>query len=89
MVAFLVNLVRVPNMLTEAQQRELTDNECRHVEGRYWIFEGDIDALETPVRFIAEGVTTGTHPDDVPPGEAIIAHCKRIFGLRSWPPERP
>jgi hypothetical protein len=86
MITFLVNLIRVPRTLMDAQLRELEVNECRHIEGRWWIFEGDEDALETPCRFVAEGVTGGLHRDDVPDGQPIIDHAVDIFRLGNWPP---
>lgn len=82
---FEVSLIRVPDKLTTEQSAEL-DTNCRHVDGRYWIFEGDDEALETPMRVLARGVTSGTHPDDVPPGKPIIDHAVQIFSLGSWPP---
>ena len=83
---FLVSLIRVPRRLTETQRAELEAN-CRHIDGRYWIFEGDDDALDTPITVLDRGITSGTHPDDVPPGEAIIRHAVDIFCLPGWPPE--
>lgn len=82
---FLVHLIRVPARLIDNQQNELAVN-CRYVEGRWWIFEGDAEALVTPVRILADGITTGLHVDDVPPGQPIIDHAVDIFGLPSWPP---
>lgn len=84
---FLVNLVRVPATLTAEERAELERN-CRHVDGRYWIFEGDMGALKTPMSFIAEGVVGGCHEDDVPPGRPIIDLAVDAFRLPSWPPSR-
>jgi hypothetical protein len=84
---FEVNLIRVPADLTDYQRHELSEN-CRHVDGRWWIFEGDEDALETPIRVFAVGVTTGLHPDDIPQGKPIIDHAVDIFRLGTWPPQR-
>jgi hypothetical protein len=84
---FLVSLIRQPAHLTPDQLIELEAN-CRHVDGPWWIFEGDTEAFSFPVREYAQGVTTGLHPDDIPPGQAIIRHAQEIFLLRSWPPTR-
>jgi hypothetical protein len=81
---FEVNLIRVPFEMTTEQRKEIDDN-CRHVEGRWWIFEGDEDALDVPIRVFTTGVTTGLHPDDIPPGKPIIDHAVEIFRLGSWP----
>jgi hypothetical protein len=82
---FEVNLIRVPSSLTPPQRDELEEN-CRHVDGRWWIFEGDDDALNTPIRVFAVGVTGGCHPDDIPAGQPSIDHAVDIFGLAAWPP---
>lgn len=84
---FLVSLIRVraSGSLTPDEQEELEEN-CRHVDGPWWIFEGDEDALNVRVRVAAEGVTPGLHPDDIPPGKPIIDHAIDIFGLPCWPP---
>ena len=80
-----VTLIRVPAGLTSEQRQELDDN-CRHVDGRWWIMEGDLDYLSFRVQAKAEGVTTGLHPDDLPPGQPIIDHAVAIFNLGCWPP---
>ncbi len=83
-----VNLIRVPVSLTADQRTELADNCCRHLEGRWWIFEGDVCALRTPSEVYAVGITTGLHPDDIPDGLPIIEHAVDIFRLSCWPPTR-
>lgn len=83
---FEVSLLKVPVRLTSDQLEELNEN-CRHVDGRFWIMEGDPDCLSVRVRELAIGITSGLHPDDVPPGRPIIDHAVDIFDLRSWPPE--
>ena len=84
---FEVHLIRVkaPDRLSPEHQRELDVN-CRHIDGPWWIFEGDEEALDVRVFFVAQGITTGLHPDDVPPGQPIINHAVDIFGIPSWPP---
>lgn len=82
-----MNLVRVPPELTNDQRAEMERN-CRHIDGRYWIFEGDMGALDTPMTLLAEGITGGCHPDDVPPGQPIIDHAVDVFLLAGWPPRQ-
>lgn len=84
---FAVSLIRAPADLDERQLAELELN-CRHVEGRWCIFEGDEDALTTPISVWSEGVTTGLHEDDVATGQPIIDLAVEIFGLTGWPPTR-
>lgn len=84
---FEVTLIRVPKTLSAEQQRSLDVN-CRHVEGPWWIMEGDPGYLPMRVGEFATGVTSGLHPDDVPVGQPIIDHAVDIFGLTSWPPSR-
>lgn len=83
---FEVNLIRVPNPLRAEQRSELVENCCRYLSGSWWIFEGDVCALRTPVEVLAVGATPGLHPDDIPDGDPIIEHAIEIFGLPQWPP---
>jgi hypothetical protein len=85
---FEVNLIRVPYDITEEQQAELEAN-CRYINGGWWIFEGDEDALDTPIRIYTTGVTPGVSEEDIPPGQPIIDHAVKIFHLSGWPPTIP
>lgn len=84
---FLVHLLRVkaPGRLTPEQLKKLEGN-CRHVDGPWWIMEGDPEYLDVRVAEVATGITSGLHPDDVAPGQPIIDHAVDIFNLPSWPP---
>ena len=58
---FEVKLIKAPEMndMSSWDVFELMAN-ARHVSGRYWIFEGDIESLTVPVICIATGITSGT-----------------------------
>ena len=59
---------------------------ARHVAGRFWIFEGDVESLGIDdIEIAVEGVTEGTGDFDE---KELVRHCESIFdiNLSSEPP---
>ena len=82
-VWFEVQLLRVPPHLSVDEQRELDANAV-HVDGRWWIFEGEVEFFETPVARWATGYTKSIHSSEV---DDLKAHAVEIFDLNGWPPQ--
>lgn len=79
MLQFGVTLIKVPQLrsMTGVQVFDLMVN-ARHVAGRYWIFEGDEDALLADVTVVSSGITGGHGDMD---DDELKAHCKEVFGI--------
>ncbi|MGB0600532.1 MAG: hypothetical protein ACPGLY_27970 [Rubripirellula sp.] len=79
MFIFLVKLISV-KPISELSSWELFDlmANARHVAGKYWIFEGDVESLLADAEVHAEGETEGTGDFN---DEELVDHCEDIFGI--------
>ena len=52
---FLVSLIRTHGVQTESAKKALLDN-CTHVDGDFYLYEGDVDFLGAEFTVLGEGV---------------------------------
>lgn len=80
-IRFAVKLIKTPGTLDARQVEGLVLN-CDFLQGRCWIFEGDIEALvedyDLHVAVLAEGVTPGIGGME---RRDLLAHAATIFGM--------
>lgn len=74
---FAVKLIRT-RPLTDLTGWDVFDlmRNATHVAGRFWLFEGDEEALLASVEVVAQGVTGPTGDLE---GRELLEHCIEIF----------